>query len=172
MSKDKKILIPIIVAIIGGLFGLVEIIIPYVLDAGGNSLVTEENSFEIVDVVVSDCVLSDCEGETCLDFRVSNKSSHEVIISRVHFEVIEVTHLNVCYDRLPSLCPYDLIIGYLQKEGDEADCVVCQVVSPDCVDRFVIKLQPPGCSTIWLLKISLITSEGTLVWEEPVEIKM
>ena len=127
-------------------------------------------------IEIADILVHQEKGGVCLiDFRLVNKSSFEVMISRVRFKVLE-------YESIPPsgafgysgyTMVYDLDITSLQEKGDIIEYIVSQAIESGRTERFGIRVvalnKSSGETRILLLEISIVTSEGTIV-SEPIEI--
>lgn len=128
-------------------------------------------TIEIADILVH----QEQGGIHLIDFRLVNKSSYEVIISRVRFKVLEFESIPPSYAAgyADFTMIYDLDISSLQKEGDVIEYIVSQVIESGRTERFGIRVaapnKSPGETRILLLEISIVTSEGTFV-SDPIEI--
>ncbi|MBU6996240.1 MAG: hypothetical protein HXS41_00460 [Theionarchaea archaeon] len=126
---------------------------------------------EVADIIV----ILEKGGVRLIDFRVVNKSSSDVVVSRVRFKVIRVES-----EPLPALGyvefskVYDLDISDLENAGDQVECVVSQVIEPNRTDRFGIRLTAQDMGNEarrWVLEVILITSEGIIV-SGPIEVEL
>ena len=137
--RDLKVLIPIIAVLIGGMFGIVQTMLPRV--TGG---------VEIADVAV--LYDPEYEGACILDFKVVNDSTQPVFITGVHLKVVSFEPLWSWSFHIESSYDYNLDISNLETEGDEIECKISQEVKPGCTDRFrVIAIAPDACG-FWLLE--------------------
>lgn len=123
------------------------------------------------DLRISDILVQSQKTErTCtLDFRVVNRGSVEVFISRVKLKVLDVIS-DFTLGYLEFSKEYDLDISNLRQKGDEVELAVSQVVEPRGADRFGITLVAGKMATgelrQWILEPSLVIGQSVVVGEE------
>lgn len=105
--------------------------------------------------------------ETCtLDFRVWNSGNGNILINRVLLRAVEVYQtLGGATAFLKFSREYYLDIDPLEKPDDVISCNVSQVVGPQGVDRFGIRIGAKihgGASRFWKLRPSLLTNLGRI----------
>ena len=115
---------------------------------------------------ISDVQVIPNDSGCTLDFRVWNDGNRTILINRVLLRAVEVHY---AYSR-PRLLgyfgfskEYDVDIDLLREPGDTISCNVSQVVSPQDVDRFGIRIDATfheGESRLWKLRPSLLTNLG------------